>query len=531
VTTESLARYLELVRVSSKGQVDNDTPEAQRQALYELREKRPGILVERIEALAVSATLPFHETEAGRRLVWHVKHRTFDELRCVSMSRIPGMRSKDPVERAWGLKLLIDAGAIAVDTSGRIERPKADPHTQIAFQVQALIAAQYAEDLKESTKRGREKVARKNGQPAGPPPYGRRYNKAKNEWSLDPDECAVIHRFLDAIIGGAAMTATAKALNADQIPSPRGVKWSVPTIKRMIKTDVLLGKGRYAGIEYETLPVVTRTKLEAARRALAQKSPVRPPKKRTVEALCVGRIFCDVKECGHKMYVKQGSTGRYFYRCASTHTDNRVAGEELHADAWKQHPVQPVDAAVWEEIYGALSAPEVLQHVLVSDENKADWEAQAARCEALLTRQAKERDRLVRDRRRGLLTDDDVNRQLMEMKSEREILEATLATARDRLAVLELERAQGDQLTEQLTRFAARIGEAKPKDRRAIFESIIPQQPRRPRGTPRTQSLTGFGVFVDNQGYMRIRYGVPGGRVPQSNEGAESVGANVETRS
>jgi hypothetical protein len=46
----SVPRFVELVRVSTKGQADRDTPAMQRAALDRLRQMRPGVLVERIDS-------------------------------------------------------------------------------------------------------------------------------------------------------------------------------------------------------------------------------------------------------------------------------------------------------------------------------------------------------------------------------------------------------------------------------------------------------------------------------------------------
>lgn len=87
-----LPRFVELVRVSGAAQVKKDTPESQRQTLDRLRAQRPGLLVERIEALAVSAAIPLHQTESGRRLIQLAQSKAFDELRA----------SQTPIDRSAG---------------------------------------------------------------------------------------------------------------------------------------------------------------------------------------------------------------------------------------------------------------------------------------------------------------------------------------------------------------------------------------------------------------------------------------------
>ena len=62
-------RYVELIRVSGRGQVERETPESQRRFLDRLARMRPGMRIARIEALAVSAAIPLEQTDQGQQLL------------------------------------------------------------------------------------------------------------------------------------------------------------------------------------------------------------------------------------------------------------------------------------------------------------------------------------------------------------------------------------------------------------------------------------------------------------------------------
>ena len=95
-----LGRYVELIRVSSKKQSDADTPEVQRRALDSLQQRRPGVLVERIEdgATGLSGALGLAERPDLQRLQALAQQRGFDELRVYDIDRLT--RSDDLRERA-----------------------------------------------------------------------------------------------------------------------------------------------------------------------------------------------------------------------------------------------------------------------------------------------------------------------------------------------------------------------------------------------------------------------------------------------
>jgi hypothetical protein len=117
----AVPRYVEMIRVSTKGQADSDTPELQRRALDRLRERRPGTLVERIEALGQSGAAPFDERPDLMRLLELSKAGAFDEVRVYAIDRLT--RSYEPDER-WDIwKLVRKAGAVIVDANDNVIDP------------------------------------------------------------------------------------------------------------------------------------------------------------------------------------------------------------------------------------------------------------------------------------------------------------------------------------------------------------------------------------------------------------------------
>ncbi len=117
--TEKPVRYLEWVRVSSRGQIDRDTDEVQRQILQRMRETYPGTLVARIDpGFAISGALDTALRWDYQELAKHCAARDFDELRMVRIDR--ATRHENPHERTAIAGLLFDAGAKIRTADGQV---------------------------------------------------------------------------------------------------------------------------------------------------------------------------------------------------------------------------------------------------------------------------------------------------------------------------------------------------------------------------------------------------------------------------
>ncbi|MCG8421333.1 MAG: hypothetical protein MJE77_25725, partial [Proteobacteria bacterium] len=112
-------RYVELIRVSGRTQVERETPESQRRSLDRLARTRPGVRIARIEALAVSAAIPLEQTDQGQQLL-ELAGDGFDELRLWDVDRGLGARADDPRDRLAIFGIAREADAVIVDCNGRV---------------------------------------------------------------------------------------------------------------------------------------------------------------------------------------------------------------------------------------------------------------------------------------------------------------------------------------------------------------------------------------------------------------------------
>jgi len=186
-----LPRFVELIRVSSRLQLELDTAENQRRALDQLAKRRPGRRIERIEALAVSGAIPLHETRQGKQLL-DLAAQGFDELRLWDVDRGLGARAEDPADRLALLSLAREAGAVIVDRNEQIVDP-GDELGEMSFILRTFFAAQERRKIIARTRAGRERIAADGGYAGGGHlPYGLEWNATERKFEIDEERAAYV---------------------------------------------------------------------------------------------------------------------------------------------------------------------------------------------------------------------------------------------------------------------------------------------------------------------------------------------------
>ena len=94
--------------------------------------------------------------------------------------------------------------------------------------------------ISERSRRGKLQKARQGKVVVGPrPPYGFRYNDARDNYVVDPKKMRVIERIF-RVVGteGYTMNATRRAFNREGVQPPSGEFWSPKYVREAIKDDV-----------------------------------------------------------------------------------------------------------------------------------------------------------------------------------------------------------------------------------------------------------------------------------------------------
>lgn len=414
-----LPRVVELVRVSSEGQVLDKTDQMQRRALDALRKNRPGILLRRIEALGVSGTGGFSAREDLRELAELSQAKAYDELRVYALDRLT--RSPDQRDRAAIYGMVADAEAIIVDCSGTIIDPsEEDGGSEINWLLQTLFAARERTKFLRRTAAGRLRKAEDGLLIMGKPPYGRRFNDSTATWELVPEQVVIYRRIIAECLAGRSTREIARGLNLDRVPCVKAAKkghqprWQHSSIKRLLKAASIVGEYKVCGHTTEIPPITTREEWGRVLVTLRTNRSSQSGPKPVMPALLRKKLKCAA--CGRTVVTLsdgKGATPRY--ACARPHE------RAVPCPDRRSIRVPDADAAVRAALLDVLTNSEALkkairlQHENEPKEEPIDAEAIEQDLKKLEARQA----RTIRLMNEDLLTEAAGREELAIIKEER----------------------------------------------------------------------------------------------------------------
>jgi DNA invertase Pin-like site-specific DNA recombinase len=466
-----IPRFVELIRVSSAGQAERDTPEDQRRALDRLAKTRPGRLVERIDhgAAGLSGAADLAQRPDLQRLATLSRERAFDELRVRHLDRLT--RHDDPRERFAIYGMVADAQAVIVDAGGHV----VDPATEIGevdYFLQTWASARERRKIIERTVTARKRLAAE-GRPMTTIPYGRRYDHATGEWSTDPREMTVYRRIFAEVIGGTSLHRLAARLNAEGLTAPKGGLWEASSIRQMIRKPAALGRITSYGHPIACPPVVDdvtqRRAIAAMRRGRTKSGP--PGKHR---ALLRRIAVCGV--CGSTMHVVVSgtkSTGLY-YRCANA---KGRRGAPPTCSARRHHQVAEIDAGFLAAVREAVRDPDRLLRQAApsaADPGQARGELDAIKRE--IERLDRREENLVRMRSQGEVRDEMWRRQSAEIGRLRAAAEERRDAIVGALEAAERLQGQAQDARAAIESMRRRLAKAGWEEWRRLIETVWQRQ-------------------------------------------------------
>jgi DNA invertase Pin-like site-specific DNA recombinase len=411
----ALPRYVELVRVSSQGQADRDTPQDQRAALDRLRASRPGVLVARIDE-AISGALAAENRSDVRRLFELAAAKAFDEVRVRHVDRLT--RHDDPRERFAIYGAIRDAGAVIVDASGHVIDPRGSLG-EVDYYLQTWMAAGERRRIIERTRAAKDRLVREGRLVHGRPPFGRTWDKKKG-WGIDAPRADVYRRLFELVLEGRSLRQIAAALNAEGIPTPAGREWGAAHVSKLVRDPAASGHYETHGTSFEIPSVVDRATQDAAMARLRANNALSGPRP-TVPALLRKLATCGV--CGSPMYVDKGgktARRRHYYVCSS--------GDDCAVN----HRLDVVDAVVREAVEGWLRRPAPLLAAAgreAPEDEAAAVAAEVAEAERELRDLDRQEERVARLLRRTLISARVGEKQLEEVARLRIAADARRAAA------------------------------------------------------------------------------------------------------
>jgi hypothetical protein len=278
----------------------------------------------------------------------------------------------------------------------------------------------------------------------------------------------------------------ADELNRDDIPAPRGARWSAATLNSMGLNSVYCGTwifGRHSrrstpeepgGIAVAVPALITRDEWDAIRRAFTYRVHARRARRTDDPYLLRGALTCG--HC-HGFLRSQPDNRVRYYKCGCRDASSaRYAGKPV-CDLPAVHAVD-LEAELWRLLRATLLDPDALrlgldaaqaQHAQ-SDRSRQD---RLAAHDAELTRQRKRLDTLTS----GLADagDGEVYASILRQAKEVEHLITTIVTERGDLAAIRpegLSVTDADALTVFADEIHAGFDQAAPADRRRLYDLL-----------------------------------------------------------
>ncbi len=312
---------------------------------------------------------------------------------------------------------------------------------KLFYSIRGAISDYEKEKIKERSLRGKRGKAAKGKIIADAKPFGYSFDRKVSNYTVNEAEAEIVRRMYDWLVTEKVGTATiCKRLNEQGIPSPRLKKpWIVSAVYRLVTNP--LYKGTHVAMRYKyqkvgqnkrvrelrpeaewiEVPVpaiVDAAVWEAAQRQLKENKSLA---KRNLkhEQLLSGLVFCG--KCGRKMtiaYAGKASEPKSYYVCVSQRSNTYIySGQERCAA--RRVPTETLDKAVFEHLVQLSANPKQIKQYLVNRPNQAGAQNLQTALERLADNEArlvKQREMLLRWYRQQMVSDEDAERQLADIR-------------------------------------------------------------------------------------------------------------------
>lgn len=177
----------------------------------------------------------------------------FDVVAVLDVDRLT--RSEDHIERSYIVGRLQRARVkIASPASGLIDLDTFAGDVQIA--ISTASSADWLRRHCQRIKAGKDRAIAAGRKPAGPTPYGLRYDRAAGAWSIDPAEAEVVREIFRRVAAGEPTSRIADDFTARAIPRARaGTVWTRERVWNLATSATYRGTWRADKTRKLTVPV------------------------------------------------------------------------------------------------------------------------------------------------------------------------------------------------------------------------------------------------------------------------------------
>lgn len=467
-------------RVSSVAQRDAHTIDSQLRILPEHAKLQGWTVVERYIDDGRSAKAGRLAARDGlARLLEDARAGKFEIVLVVDLDRLT--RSEDLAERGAILGAL-QAARVRVATPGGGELDLSTSHGDLMASLFSFFAAEENRKRRERTIAGKERALALGKKPAGPTPYGYRYDRhaAPDEaWTIDERQAAVVREVYARIGRGEGLQEVGRDLERRGISRPRGGAWTRERLWQLIHKETHTGRFRHSArgrtTEIAIPAIVTEEDRERALDSLARWNRRGHGRTRHVYLL-EGLATC--ARCGARVRIASagsGATRTSSYCCAHRLDPAYYRAEPCELRRW---PTGRIDADLQASILEALQDPAALAEILAarrrrSSQDREAWRADLAAAQRSLARLARAEQAVLALLRRGSVSEVSAAAELATIARERKQHERQEASARraGTRAGVDLERV--DELAAVAGALRDRLAVATPAEWRKTAEVMV----------------------------------------------------------
>jgi site-specific DNA recombinase len=468
-------------RVSSEEQAKKETIETQLFAAKQQCEREGIVLGAIYRDEGVSGTVPFDQRPEGKRLLADARAGKFATVLLYRVDRLGRLDVVSHVARHYletlgvGLRSLTEP----FDTS--------TPHGRFMFSILVANSSMERESIRQRAKAGLHRVASEGRWANGRPPYGYRIH----ERQLVPDEheAAVVKAIFSLAAKRHTLIGICEHLNDRGIPTREGKRWRFGQVAKMLHRPTYRGMHQWGGdntVNTAVPSLVSEETWYAAQAAIALNARAsRGNSKRDylLKSL-VQCAFCQRSMTG--IGIEAGGSQHYYYRCTGKTDPDRTGpcvGRYPKAE-W-------LESLVWGTLANWILRREDIEQALrqalhAQEEERQGYVETVKKLTQQLATKTAERDRMVGAFRRGVLSETDLARQLVEIDQEQQHLSRTIADLEGRDLHLDTARLTA-HISEHLDRYRRDVqrGSLPFEKKRRIVEAFVREvRMRVPKGVP-----------------------------------------------
>lgn len=448
----------------------------------------------------VSGTMPVERRTEGTRLLADAAAGLFSTVLVYRVDRLARntLHLLHAVDALAALGVPVRSMSEPFDTSTGIGK--------FMLTLLASMAELERDTIRERSMLGAARVAREGGWLGGKPPLGYRIIGDKRDKRIEVDEAtaetvrSIFRLYTEDRLGTIAI---ANYLNAHGVPlasQSKGVaregmsgRWNAGVIARVLHNRAYAGEHTFRKVRTEKrdgvtvrrtaapgdhiirdIPPIIDTATFARAQELLRRNLASAKRNAKRTYLLRGLVKC--AHCG-RTYIGAGShyKQQFYYRCAGSMSFHQTYGEKCHSVAVR---AEALEALVWQDIsdFARNPGPVIEQLAEKLSAEAADTSSVAgalAEVERQLDRLREQRQRALSLYTRGLVSDEDGERELRALMAETRALEQRRDALSARGVQVQADQARLITAEQLLGRLAAAVEGADEETKREVIEGLV----------------------------------------------------------